>query len=631
MESHRDTAGTAPVPPWWKEPRLLLLVFLAVQLAAKLALLAQYAERDPFFAHAFADAGVYDSWSERILAGEPYGPRAYYQAPLYPFLLAGLKLATGGSLAGVLVLQLLAGTAALALLAAAGTRLAGAWAGLCAALLTGLHAPVVFHELKLLPAVWVLLADAAVVLLALRALERRTVPSALLAGVAAGLLVVLYPARLLLVGLAAAAFALGRRSIPFRRRALLSAVALAGVAAPLLPVALRNRAADGGFVLVSSSLGDTLYQGNNRLATGSLAGTPELPADISRQEAASRSAAEKALGRPATSAEASRLWAARAAAWARGEPAAFLRLLGRKVLLSFSGLDYADNFSFAFERERFLPLLRLFFVPWTLLLGLFLLAVLLPGRRPALGGVLLLLAANQTVCVVFYFSTRYRLPSVPWVALGAALLVTTPPARDAWRRAAAWMAAGVVASAVVALVAWEAHVAPTLPTDAFSAAAADGFATSGRYAEARQQMEEAVAASPEPRRLLKLAQIAYLAGDADGAERALARRMAAAPADLEALDLSGRLAWARGRLPEAEEALRRALALDPSSRFHAVKLAEAVARQGRVEEALRLLDRALSRWPSDPEARRLRGELESPAAGAAPRAPGSAPSPPPAR
>lgn len=631
MESPRNAAGTAPVSPWWQSPRLLLFVFLAIQLAAKLALLAQYAARDPFFAHPFADAGIYDSWSERILAGEPYGPRAYYQAPLYPFLLAGLKLATGGSRAGVLALQLVAGTAALALLSAAGTRLAGAWAGLAAALLAGLHAPLVFHELKLLPAAWVLLADAAVVLLALRALSRRTVPSALLAGVAAGLLVVLYPARLLLVALAPLAFALGRRSIPFRRRALLLAVALAGVAAPLLPVALRNRAADGGFVLVSSSFGDTLYQGNNRLATGSLAGTPELPADISRQESASRLAAEKALGRPVTSAEASRFWAARAVAWAREEPAAFLRLVGTKLLLSVSGLDYADNFSFTFERERFLPMLRLFFVPWALLLGLFLFALLLPGRRPALAGVLLLVAANQAVCVVFYFSTRYRLPSVPWVALGAALLVAAPPARETWRRAAAWIAAGIVASAVAALVAWEARVAPALPTDSFRAAAADGFATSGRYSEARRYMEEAAAASPEPRRLLKLAQIAYLAGDADGAERALARRMAAAPADLEALDLAGRLAWARGRLPEAEAALRGALALDPSSRFHAVKLAEAVARQGRVEEALRILDEALSRWPSDPEAKRVRAELERPAPGGGPRAPGSAPSPPPAR
>lgn len=625
MEEIRE-AGTSS---WRRGAWPLLGAVLLVQLALKLALLGQYAAEDPFFGHAFADSAVYDAWSDRILAGEPYPQRAYYQAPGYPFLLAGLKLVTGGSRGGVLLLQLLAGSAALALLFLAGRRLSGDRAGLLAAVLAGFHAPLVFHELKLLPAVWVLLGDAASLLLLLRALERPSAGRALLAGLSGGLLVVLYPARLLLLPVALAWLLLRPRSVPARRRALLGLVALGGALAAILPVTLRNRAAGGGLVLVSSSAGDTLLQGNNRLATGSLAGTPELPADISRQEEASLAAAAKALGRPATSAEASRHSTRLVLGWAASEPWAFARLLSKKALLSLSGLDYADNASFTFERERFLPLLHLFASPWALLLGLLAAAVVLPGRREGLGPALWLFLANQAVCVAFYYSTRYRLPSVPWAALGGALLLASPPGREALRTASARVRLGATLLLLAALLAWEARVSPTIPTDAFRAAAADGFAVAGRYAEARRYMEEAVAADPAPRRLFKLAQLAWLDGDSAAAGEALRRRLAASPADLDALDLLGRIRWGEGRLPEAEEALRRAVALAPDSRFHRVKLAEAVARQGRTDEALALLDEALARWPLDAEAAALRTALAPP--GAPRPAPGSPPGSTPAR
>lgn len=628
MPAVEETPG-AGTRSWRRGAWPLLGAVLLVQLALKLALLGQYAAEDPFFGHAFADSAVYDSWSERILAGEPYPPRAYYQAPGYPFLLAGLKVLTGGSRAGVLLLQLLAGSAALTLLFLVGRRLSGERAGLLAALLAGFHAPLVFHELKLLPAVWVLLGDAAVLLLLLRALERPAPGRALLAGVSGGLLVVLYPARLLLLPVALAWLLLRPRSIPARRRVLLALLALLGALGAILPVTLRNRAADGGFVLVSSSAGDTLLQGNSRLATGSLAGTPELPADISRQEEASRAAASAALGRPATSAEASRHSTRLVLDWAASEPWAFARLLSKKALLSLSGLDYADNASFTFERERFLPLLHLFASPWALLLALLAASVVFPGRREGLGPSLWLFLANQLVCVVFYYSTRYRLPSVPWAALGGALLLASPPAREALRTGAALVRVGAAALLFAALLAWEARVAPTIPRDAFLAAAADGFAVAGRHAEARRYMAEAVAADATPRRLFKFAQLAWLDGDAAAADQALRRRLAAAPADLDALDLLGRLRWGAGDLPGAEGALRQAVALAPDSRFHRLKLAETVALQGRTGEALVLLDGFLARWPGDAEALALRTSLATP--GAPGPAPGSPPGSTPAR
>lgn len=629
VECAPDAARPAPESPGWREPRRLLLAFLALQLALKLALLWQYAARDPFFSYPFSDARVYDVWSDRILAGEPYGPRAFYHAPGYPALLAGMKLLTGGSRSGVLLIQLLAGTATLALLAAVATRLAGPWAGLLSAVLAGLHGPLVFHELKLLPTTWVLLGDGAVVLAAVRLRDRPTAPAAVATGLASGLLVVLYPARLLLVALGAAAWLLSARGLPRARRAGLLVFALAASASIVLPVAVRNRVVDGSWVLVSANFGDTLYQGNNAWATGSVGTTPELPANVATQSAVSRRVAEEALGRPATSAEVNRFWVRRTLRWIASDPGAFARLLGNKVLVSVSGLDYFDIYSVRMERESYLPLLALFPVGFLPLLALFLLGAALPGSRPGLGTVCVPLLANHAVLWLVFSQTRYRLPSVPWLAAAGAILLVSPPPRETWLRARTVLAAAAALLLTGLVAARDRVQGPRMPVDAFFVSAGDAHVLQGRWGEARRLLEAGVARTGEPRLLFKLAQVCYAGGDPAAAEAALGRRLEAAPADLDALDLLGRIRWGAGDLPGAEGALRQAVALDPRSRFHRLKLAETVARQGRTGEALVLLDGFLARWPGDAEALALRTSLATP--GAPGPAPGSPPGSTPAR
>jgi len=75
--------------------RPLCLALLALQLAAKLGVLLEYVRNDPFFAYQLGDSRIYLDWSTRILAGLPYGPNAYYHAPGYPALLAGMRYLTG--------------------------------------------------------------------------------------------------------------------------------------------------------------------------------------------------------------------------------------------------------------------------------------------------------------------------------------------------------------------------------------------------------------------------------------------------------------------------------------------------------------------------------------------------------
>ena len=90
------------------------------------------------------------------------------------------------------------------------------------------------------------------------------------------------------------------------RRGAGHAVALAaGVALALSPVAIRNRAVTGEWILVSSHGGLNFLIGNHAEATGGYAAPPGVTPTIAGQSADTRRVAEAAAGRPLTDAEVS--------------------------------------------------------------------------------------------------------------------------------------------------------------------------------------------------------------------------------------------------------------------------------------------------------------------------------------
>ena len=87
------------------------------------------------------------------------------------------------------------------------------------------------------------------------------------------------------------------------------------------------------------------------------------------------------------------------------------------------------------------------------------------------------------------------------------------------------------------------------------------------------------------------------------------RRLAEAPADLEARGWRARvLAWS-GQLAEAESEYRRVLAAAPEDTDILAGLADVLARQQRFEEALTLLGRARELAPSRPDVLTRRGQV----------------------
>jgi hypothetical protein len=117
-----------------------------------------------------------------------------------------------------------------------------------------------------------------------------------------------------------------------------------GLTLVLLPVVVRNSIVpDGGFFVTTSQFGPNFYIGNNGRADGTYMslrfgrGAPEYE----RQDAIEL--AERAAGRHLTPAEVPTYWEDRAIDFITSHPAAWLKLLGRKVALLSNATETLDT------------------------------------------------------------------------------------------------------------------------------------------------------------------------------------------------------------------------------------------------------------------------------------------------
>lgn len=236
------------------------------------------------------------------------------------------------------------------------------------------------------------------------------------------------------------------------RRWRLPLLYAAGVIVMLAPASIYNASRTGTPAPVTSHGGINLYIGNMRGARG-LYNPPEgMRRDMRGLIEDSRLAAEGIAGRRMTDAEVSAFWSSRARERIVTDPGGWLLLLGRKFLLFWNGGEFGDIVDIEFMRQE-CPVFRLLLVRFALIstlafAGAFLIIRYSSGRWPFL----IFLASSMAAIVLFYFNTRYRLPSVPVLAASAGYFIAWTagkiPARRWKEVAAALIAAGLFFAAV---------------------------------------------------------------------------------------------------------------------------------------------------------------------------------------
>ncbi len=579
--------------PWF------LPVLLAAALALRLAHFAAVHDR-PFFAQLVMDSQEYDRWAREIASGHWIGSEVFFQAPLYPYLLAVVYTALGHRLDAVYLLQIAIAILGIYSLYRATLAMVDERVALIAAALAALYGPFLFYDAQLLKESLAVSVTAGLLWAIAGA---GTTLRWLGAGALLGTLALLRENALLIAPfLAPAAW---RRDGGIAGLARKGGALVLGMGLALAPVAIRNGLVGGAWLPTSNQGGVNFYIGNNPAADGTwrpMVPGKQTPA-LERLEP--QRLAEQDVGRALSPAEVSSYWLRKALAWAMHHPVDFVRLQLRKLARYFDWYEQPDAVDYYWVRSLS-PAYRFPLVEFSTISVLAAAGLWISRRELRRFAPCLCFATGWVVSTVVFFPfSRYRLPLVPAVLPLAAIPLAG--AWDAWRdrsRGFLLAAAGIIATFALSLIPF----APKMDLVEFNL---------GRLAEERGDAPGAMqhyqaAYSADPRNFLvclNLGNMAVRRGDWPGALSLFQEAQALEPAsdDVEA-NLGGAY-LATGALEDAAAHFERALTLNPRNRAALHNNALLLARRGDLAGAQAMAVRLVALDPSDPSALELQRRL----------------------
>jgi hypothetical protein len=353
---------------------------------------------------------VYD---DEILSSpqDPFG-----RAPGYPAFLAlagGGRTVTRTVPGSVKVAQCVAGAAGVVLAGLVAARLAGSRAGTIAAWLAAVYPPLTWvasyawseaiaWPLGLFVVWWF---DRAVAMT-----DRDGWKAATVAGLLAGLAILVRPSTLLFVP-----FALGW--LAWRRRFALALVFVAAAAAIVTPWTLRNVAEYGRFVLVATEGGVTFWTGNHPRARGEgdLAANPHLKLESQALRRQHPELSEEAM---------EPVYYREALGWIRSHPIDWARLEIRKAF--YLVVPIGPSYTLHSRLYYGASVLSYGLVLPLALVGL----VRLGHRRSRTPGLWLLAGSAIATCLIFFPQERFRIPVIDPALVICAAAARAPRDRE---------------------------------------------------------------------------------------------------------------------------------------------------------------------------------------------------------
>jgi hypothetical protein len=406
-----------------------------------------------------------------------------------------------------------------------------------------------------------------------------------------------------------------------------------------MPVALRNYRVGGEFLISTSQLGPNFYIGNHAGASGGYDDLIPGRGTVAYEREDATRLAEEATGRKLRPSEVSSYWLRQGLAYIASHPIDWLRLFGKKLLLTVSNEEIADTESLQAYSEHSTVLRGIGWFRFGLLLPLCVLGVWLTRERwRPLFLLYAVLVAMPVAVALFFVLARYRYAVVPIVALFAAvgavalverlrgLAVPSVATGSAVSGPRDWLV-GSAFAAIAAAIAF-------LPTgtrfiDQTNLNIGAELVALGRSKEAIPLLEAAAAAEPffAPARY-NLGLAAYNLGQRDRAAIEFEEALRAEPNYLEANNALGIMMLETkqpkravelfqnavrlksdsaqlyrslgdaftavgGRMPDSIDAYERSLKLAPDSLNTLYKVAVAYAEIGRTSAAVDALNRAL--------------------------------------
>ncbi len=598
----------APSPPAGiaADRRSPYLILGAVALLVRGLYLLEIVGLDAFDLY-LGDALSYHTWASAIAAGDWIGDRIFYQAPLYPYVLALVYATLGSDPLVIKLLQLALGAVACVLLALGVREFLGRRVGLLSGWLLAVYPPALFFEgiiQKAAPTGFLLCA---LLFLAGRYYRTRAGGWAVAAGAVLGLLALMRENALALAPIVVIWAAWAPRELSRGRRIARGALVVAGLAAVLLPVAARNQAVGGEFHLTTSQLGSNLYLGNNPSCDGTY--QPLVPGrgDARYERIDATRLAEEAVGRPLSPGEVSRYWTGRVLAYVRAQPGDWLALQLRKLALAYNAVEIGDTEDlYTYAEDALLLRLTRRVLHMGVLAPLAAVGLVICWRRRREVALFYgLLAAYTAAVAAFFIFARYRYPlALLLMPFAAAALLALP---ELWRRRTerrGWLRLALLAALAAAVAVganWRFH-RPQGFRVSTHANIANELITARQYERAFHHLEASLDLAPDYPNAHHLMGVALSElGRLEEAERHFRTAIAVDPETALPYYSLGVLLSRAQRLDEAIEVLRAALRKDPTHANTYGALGVALAQQGEVDEALRLLEQGVALDPESIE------------------------------
>ncbi len=423
----------------WQHSGLLTIIVLALVL--KILYLASYHSL-PLWDQLTVDNYYHHNWAQTIAGGNILGDTTYFRAPLYVLCLGTLYAIFGASLWVARIFGVAIGLLSIVASYMIGRRIFDHRVGLIAAAIQAVYPTIIYFECELLVDPLFMLLLQLTVYKSLVWWETRKPADIAVTGLLLGLAAITRPTALIFFPLVVLLLLTSLES--FRRAVSQLLLLVLGMALAILPITVRNMAVAGDPVLISSQGGINLYIGNNDVADGISAVLPE-PMGFNWRIQQVAHVAETELGRSLKPGEVSSYWYGRAIEWILENPADFLRLYLKKLYFSFSDREISNNRNLAYFFDQ-VSFLRFNLLSFGVLFSLTVIAFFLClGRNPKGMFLMVLIITYSIVSALFFFSSRFRLPLLPfYIILASASLYWISSRLFSQWRLVVWPIAGAV-------------------------------------------------------------------------------------------------------------------------------------------------------------------------------------------
>jgi Flp pilus assembly protein TadD len=430
--------------------RLALIGLLALMI--RLIYLAEL-KQTAFFAVVIGDGKEYDRWAQQIASGHWIGSEVFYQSPSYPYFLAIIFALAGHHLMVVRVAQAILGAISCLLLGYAAKEFFNQRAGITAAVLLAIYPPAIFFDGIIQKSSLDLFLVSAILAVLAKFLRQHSWKWLAIAGLALGVLIVNRENARVFYPILLAWLLLYFRTEGVRRRLRWATILTVFAAAVLLPIAFRNYYVGREFLISTSQLGPNLYIGNHPGAQGSyeplVAGHGN--AEFERRDA--KQLAEQAAGKSLSPSQVSDYWVNVSVDYIRRQPLSWLRLFGRKLLLTFNAREAVDTESIEAYGEYSVILRALSWISFGLIFSLAAVGVWLTRAHWRRLALLYAMPFGMALSVaIFYVVARYRYPLVPFIILFAAAAISSLPRLRTLPRMQLW--AGLLIAIAAAILSY---------------------------------------------------------------------------------------------------------------------------------------------------------------------------------